>query len=262
MSTYDKYKFYGDKSDFTMTLGEVIAAGYDDDEKLHLDKQWYPLYDEAHRAELNEKIVSHFVLREIGYETIEQFIYMLGVTMRENAPWFNERYKAAELLRKSDPLNAYDVWTDNESGSESQASSRASGTQDGTTSGTTDSTQSSKTRSRGYDSDVPATGVVDDFARYASHATESEADTEGESHSEQSSQSHSTTNNVTDFSHESTTGKGKSHTSGRMSSATQLARDYANAVMNVDMEIIAMLERLFMQVVSTRDTIYSNDYYW
>ena len=262
MSPYDKYKFYGAKSDFTMTLGEVIAAGYDTDAKLHLDKQWYPLYDETHRAELNEKIVAHFALREIGYETIEQFIYMLGVTMRENAPWFNERYKAAELLKKSDPLNAYDVWTDNESGSESQASSRASGTQDGTTSGTTDSTQSSKTRSRGYDSEVPATGVVDDFARYASHATESEADTSGQSHSEQSSQSHSTSNSVTDFSHESTTGKGKSHTSGRMSSATRLARDYADAVLNVDLEIIAVLERLFMQVAATRDTIYDNGYYW
>ena len=47
-----------------------------------------------------------------------------------------------------------------------------------------------------------------------------------------------------------------------MSSATSLARDYADAVMNVDLEIIAMLERLFMQVVSTRDTIYSNYYYW
>lgn len=262
MTNYDKYKFYGAKSDFTMTLGEVIAAGYDTDAKLHLNKQWYPLYDETHRAELNEKIVAHFALREIGYETIEQFIYMLGVTMRENAPWFNERYKAAELLKKSDPLNAYDVWTDSENGSESQSSGRATGTQDSTGSSTSDSTQTSKTHSKGYDSDVPATGVVDDFARYASHASESEALTDSSSHGTQSSQSHSESQSVTDYSHDSTTGRGRSHTSGRMASATGLARDYADAVLNVDMEIIAVLERLFMQVASTRDTIYDNGYYW
>lgn len=262
MTPYDKYKFYGAKSDFTMTLGEVIAAGYDTDAKLHLSKQWYPLYNEAHRAELNEKIVAHFALREIGYETIEQFIYMLGVTMRENSPWFNERYKAAELLKKSDPLNAYDVWTDNESGSESQSSGRATGIQDSTGSSTSDSTQTSKTHSKGYDSDVPATGVVDDFARYASHASESEALTDSSSHGTQSSQSHSESQSVTDYSHDSTTGRGRSHTSGRMASATQLARDYADAVLNVDMEIIAVLERLFMQVAATRDTIYDNGYYW
>ena len=115
--TYERYAFHGPKAAFTMTLGEVIAAGWDTDEKLHLDKLWYPLYDETHRAELNEKIIAHFALREIGFETVEMFVYKLGVTMRENAPWFNTRYKAAAALLVADPLSTVYTTTTSDSSS-------------------------------------------------------------------------------------------------------------------------------------------------
>lgn len=260
MSTYERYAFHGPKAAFTMTLGEIIAAGWDTDEKLHLDSSWYPLYDETHRAELNEKIIAHFALREIGFETVEMFVYKLGVTMRENAPYFNTRYKAAAALLAADPLSTVDTTTTSDSSSESQSSSKADGSQDSSSSTTSDARQSSRTRSKAYDSDVPATGVVDDFARYASHASESEAITDSDSTTSQQSSSHATSESSTQFAHDASTGEGVSHTAGRMQSGASLAREYADAVLNVDMEVITALETLFMQIAQTRDTIFGTPY--
>ena len=61
--------------EYTETLGNLIALGYDTDDKLHLSVDYYPIYDENHRAELNEKIIRHYALREIGQETAQQFIF-------------------------------------------------------------------------------------------------------------------------------------------------------------------------------------------
>lgn len=62
--------------EYTETLGNLIAFGYDTDDKLHLSDDYYPIYDESHRVELNEKIVRHYALREIGQETAQQFIFI------------------------------------------------------------------------------------------------------------------------------------------------------------------------------------------
>lgn len=64
--------------EYTETLGNLINMGYDTDTKLHLSADYYPIYEEGHRAELNEKIVRHYALREIGQETAQQFVYYWG----------------------------------------------------------------------------------------------------------------------------------------------------------------------------------------
>lgn len=52
----------------TPQLRRVLDMGYD------LGLKHYPIFSESHRRELNEKIINHFRYREIGYETITQFI--------------------------------------------------------------------------------------------------------------------------------------------------------------------------------------------
>ena len=37
--------------EYTETLGNLIAFGYDTDDKLHLSADYYPIYNESHRAE-------------------------------------------------------------------------------------------------------------------------------------------------------------------------------------------------------------------
>ena len=242
--------------EYTETLGNLIALGYDTDDKLHLSASYYPIYDENHRAELNEKIIRHYALREIGQETAQQFIFYLGLTMAEIMPYFNERYKTLDM--KYNPLQSVDMTTDSENGSESQSSSKASSTQDSTSSSSSKSDNASTTTSKSFDSDVPQTGVVGDFARYASHANESQADSSGTASSSQDSASHATSHSATDYQHDASNSKGKSHVSGRSQSAMSLVQEYRNAIINVDMEIVRSLEPCFIQLWGSYDTIFSN----
>lgn len=242
--------------EYTETLGNLIDMGYDTDDKLHLSEDYYPIYKEEHRAELNEKIVRHYALREIGQETAQQFVFYLGTTMAEIMPYFNERYRTLEM--EYNPLNSIDMITDSENGSESQSSSKASSTQDSTSSSASESNNSSTTTSKSFDSDVPQTGVQGDFARYASHANESQADSSGTASSTQDSTSHTTAHSSTDYQHDSSNARGKSHVTGRSQSAMSLIQEYRNAIINVDMEIVRSLEPCFMQVWGSYDTIFSN----
>lgn len=242
--------------EYTETLGNLIALGYDTADKLHLSADYYPIYREDHRAELNEKIVRHYALREIGQETAQQFIFYLGMTMAEIMPYFNGRYRTLDM--EYNPLDSMDMTTDSESGSESQSSGKASSTQDSTSSSASKSDNSSTTTSKSFDSDVPQTGVVGDFARYASHANESQADSSGTASSSQDSTSHTAAQSATDYQHDSSNSIGKSHVTGRSQSAMSLIQEYRQAIINVDMEIVRSLEPCFMQVWGSYDTIFSN----
>lgn len=245
--------------EYTETLGNLIALGYDTDDKLHLSADYYPIYDESRRVELNEKIVRHYALREIGQETAQQFVFYLGATMAEIMPYFNERYRTLDM--EYDPLKSVDMTTDSESGSESQSSGKASSTQDSTSNSSSKSDNSSTTTSKSFDSDVPQTGVVGDFARYASHANESQADSSGTASSSQDSASHTTAHSATDYQHGASNSKGKSHVIGRSQSAMSLVQEYRNAIINVDMEIVRSLEPCFMQLWGSYDTIFNGYHY-
>ena len=245
--------------EYTETLGNLIALGYDTDDKLHLSVDYYPIYDESHRIELNEKIVRHYALREIGQETAQQFVFYLGVTMAEIMPYFNERYRTLDM--EYNPLESVDMTTNSENGSESQSSSKASGTQDSTSNSSSKSDNTSTTTSKSFDSDVPQTGVVGDFARYASHANESQADSSGTASSSQDSASHATSHSATDYQHDASNSRGKSHVSGRSQSAMSLVQEYRNAIIIVDMEIVRSLEPCFMQLWGSYDTIFNSYHY-
>ncbi len=245
--------------EYTETLGNLIAFGYDTDDRLHLSADYYPIYNEAHRAELNEKIVRHYALREIGQETAQQFVFYLGMTMAEVMPYFNERYRTLDL--EYDPLDSMDMVTDSENGSESQSSGKASSMQDSTSNNASKSESNSTTTSRSFDSDVPQTGVAGDFSRYASHANESQADSSGTASSSQDSTSHTTAQSATDFQHDSSNSKGVSHVTGRSQSAMSLIQEYRQAVINVDMEVVRSLEPCFMQIWGSYDTIFGSHNY-
>ena len=75
----------------TPQLRRVLDMGYD------LGLKHYPIFSESHRQELNQKIVNHFRYREIGYETIHQFIFALNRKMFEIMPFYNQLYESEEL---------------------------------------------------------------------------------------------------------------------------------------------------------------------
>lgn len=83
----------------------------------------YPIWNEDHRAELEKKIVEHYALRQIGFETFGQFKYHLNVRMREIMPYYNELYKTT--LYKYNPIHNYDMEEEFDEDSDSSSNSKA-----------------------------------------------------------------------------------------------------------------------------------------
>lgn len=73
--------------------------------RLGLDD--YPIFDESHRVVLNNKIIRHYFMREIGLETLELFRYFMRMKMWEIMPYYNQLYKS-ELI-EFDPLSTRDM---------------------------------------------------------------------------------------------------------------------------------------------------------
>lgn len=57
----------------------------------------YPIYKEEHREELETKIIKHYYMREIGFETWGRFKLALNERMNLIMPYFNDLYKSIEL---------------------------------------------------------------------------------------------------------------------------------------------------------------------
>lgn len=86
-------------SNYTVELRQLIQNGYD------IGLKDYPIFDEKYRDTLNNKIIMHYWMREIGAETAGLFKLYLNRTMTEIMPYYNQLYKSGQL--DFDPLNAY-----------------------------------------------------------------------------------------------------------------------------------------------------------
>lgn len=91
------------------TICETIAGlsdsvGYTDVETV-LNDSWdkiftaFPLYDEAHRADLCKKILRHYYMDEIAFETYGLWQLAINTKLVEIMPQYNSLYKAsAEII--------------------------------------------------------------------------------------------------------------------------------------------------------------------
>ena len=70
-------------SKYTTELRYLIQSGFD------LGLRNYPIFDENYRSKLNEKILNHYYMREIGFETAGLFKRYLNVKMEEIMPYYN-----------------------------------------------------------------------------------------------------------------------------------------------------------------------------
>lgn len=90
-------------SQATLELRKFIDAGA----VLFDTADRYPIWDEKHRNELEKKIIEHYAMRQIGFETFGAFKYHLNVRMREIMPYYVELYKTT--LFKYNPIHNYDM---------------------------------------------------------------------------------------------------------------------------------------------------------
>lgn len=62
----------------------------------------YPIFNEAYRETLNNKIIRSYYFREIGFETLGQFSWQMRRTMFEIMPYYNQLYESQDLV--TDPM--------------------------------------------------------------------------------------------------------------------------------------------------------------
>lgn len=96
-------------SKYTITIKNLIDNNF----KFNLDN--YPIFNEDYRPTLNKKILNHYYMNEIGFETAELFNFYLNTTMNEIMPYYNELYKAQTQILDNlfDNINITEIFNKN-----------------------------------------------------------------------------------------------------------------------------------------------------
>ena len=204
---------------YTMELWEVCELGED----LGLDL--YPIFDEDYRFCLNHKIIDHFWNREIGMETISMFRLALRRKMNEIMPYWNQMYKANQIL--FDPLKTVNVKT--VSGTEGLSEVVGNGASDST----------SDAKSRAVASTLPQV-LLSGNKDYADNAQDNTSKTTATSATNETQTTNSNANV-------------DSETTGYNGNPAILIAEYRATMVNTDMDVIAQLETLFMGIWSSSD---------
>lgn len=217
----------------TMPLRRVIdhVGGRDNFVRLCLSD--YPLFNETHRSELNDKIINHYMVREIGYESVELFITGIKRVLNENAPVFNEYYRSVSV--------DYDFLTTSDYVSDSTGDSTSSSD----SSSTSDAKQKSSTTSAGESTafEMPNAAIVRN-GDYASSGGKSGSSTDVTGDS-------GTT--ATDSAKQDAKTNSTTHVLGRTGDPSALVRSFRDAIVNVDMLVVDMVAPCFSLVWSTGD---------
>lgn len=214
-------------SSFTFTMAELRED--DPHEMFGLDA--YPIFDELHRAELNQKIIDHFWNRESAFESPSMFRHKLRTLMNIQMPYFNKLYES-ELL-SIDPLTSQRIESLREN--IAKIGTKASEASEGDT--------NTVGRSASTAMDMPQS----ELAEYGDYAS-------GANHTIQDSQvkQNGTGSSTSDTETEST---GKDIISGYTQPQAELLMIYRSTFLNLDADIIDLIERnnLFMKIWSTSE---------
>jgi hypothetical protein len=216
---------------FTVSLREMI----DMDEPIFLSDEAnkYPIFDEDYRPLLNRKIIDHYMMYEIGHETMGQFRFALNRKMREIMPYYNQLYKTVQ--NEIDPFKTMDYSDDSISHQTGEATSTSTGTSESDT----------DSKSRAVSSDTPQTQLSGN-EDYAS----SMADSAGTTNVNGSSTSDASQSNTGD-------GTLSRSVTGSQGHQATLMMQYRKSLLNIDMNVISELESLFMALWDNGDEFHT-----
>ena len=208
---------------YTVTIKDLITNNFD------LGLKDYPIYDESHRETLNNMIINHYLMSEIGQETPALFKLYLNNTMNEIMPKYNILYRAVdEYAKRQSILSDVDLTIESEGSTENNALSTS----------VVSSNNSSSEKSKMINSDTPQGKIyLNDLENQAYATTASLGSGENSSNSESNS-----TNKVDN----DTVNRNKTHTFG---SNGKLPIDVMikiqQGILNIDESIIKELQPLF-----------------
>lgn len=221
-------------ADFTLYLWEVME--FTDDIGL----KEYPIFKEEYRATLNKKIVDRYLNREIGHETIDQFIHNMRRKMNEIMPYYNQMYLSEQI--KYDPLTTINMESLGTGVNQTEANSTGNSTNTGDSEAESLSVTSTYPQSALDDSDE---GVYGDGS------------SESKSKGKQSAQADETRNEKAKADTSTT-----SNTKGYQGSPASLIMEYRRAILNIDVAILGDLNELFMSVLTGPTEFFSSRGYY
>jgi len=214
----------------------------------------YPIFDETYRAPLNQKIVEHYLNREIGVETPSMFKLNLGRKMREVMPYYNQLYLSEwSRLHMDDPFSTISLH---------QIATGTTTTQDHTASEDTRQSNASthntsSNSSRAVNSDFPQTALNGD-GDYATSAADVNGTTLADGTSTGTENGTVTTDGTG-----SGTSSGDTTTTGYTGHTAELLLRYRQTFLNIDMQLINTdLDELFMQVWENGDEYSRRNGFW
>ena len=110
---------------YTITIKTLIDNNFD------FKMTEYPIFDENYRDILNEKILHHYYMDEIGFETAPLFRFYLNTKLNEIMPFYNTLYATKKAILDSNTLlnnvnitETMDRDTTGENSSESSSTSK------------------------------------------------------------------------------------------------------------------------------------------
>ncbi len=83
---------------YTITIKTLIDNNFD------FKMTEYPIFDENYRDILNEKILHHYYMDEIGFETAPLFRFYLNTKLNEIMPFYNTLYATQKVILDSNTL--------------------------------------------------------------------------------------------------------------------------------------------------------------
>lgn len=223
----------------------------------------FPIFDESHRQELEEKILLWYYDREIGFRTVGRWQLGLAQYLNRIMPYYNEMYKTTSV--SYDMLNDVDLtesYSHTSQGGEEQKSGRETiGSSTSSQNGTDTTRANSSGNTTSATSDTPQ-GTISDVDNY-SYLTNYNKSTSS------SENGGTVTSNNTNVSDNSTTEYGVSTkndtrkdnyektTSGKSGGKTypEMIMEYRKAIANVDAMVIDELEDLFLSVWTVESII-------
>lgn len=221
---------------YTVLVRDLMEMDWD----FGLDS--YPIYDEAHRPILNEKILNHYKWREIGTETPGMFTDFLRTKMKEIMPKYNILYENEQQILKS-LLNGVNLTEEYElTGTRDNTGSTVD-----TTSTSSEGQTTSLNKSKNVRSDTPqgsiSTQEIDDTHIYASEVDLSSNDNTSSSESTSSV----TSTNTVDLLEQTATNYIRKNYGNNRDMIAWL-KDYRLNIVDIDMMIIEELKYLFMGI--------------
>jgi hypothetical protein len=195
--------------------------------------------DNKNRREvLNEKIISHFYFREIGFETANRFLFHLQRRLNEIMTLYNQRYKSIDLdINPIDNVNMTETFSHEISGTGKTTSNGTS-----VNSGLT----THESEALGVDSDTPPTELTEEDIKGNKYASKT-----GHSKNTGTDTADSTNNSSGEIN--STDSKTETYTRKEFGSSkgytfAQNIQQWRDIMLNIETEIINELNDLFMNV--------------